>query len=460
MADSRDVVEIIDRQKISWLQLRIVLLGALALALDGFDNQAIAYVAPALKAAWHLQGSELGPVFTAGVTGVGLGCLVIGPFADRFGRARVLLFTVLFFGVFSLLIAQASSILELIVLRFCIGLGLGAVIPLVVVLCNEYAPLRHRAKMVTVMTCGYAIGAAAGGLLAVHLVPAFGWASVFYLGAAMPLLLGAGLWIWMPESIRFLTLRPDSTARIAAILRKINPELQFGPDTSFQMPTTGHDAPAPHSALSRLRELFTEKRARTTLLLWACLLMNLIVLNFLNNWLPTLVVETGLPAPQALRAATALQFGGIVGIISMGVLADRFGYYKVLATVFTVGGAVIALIGLVGTSLIGLVASIFIAGFAVIGSQMTLAALSATLYPTRIRATGSSWAFGVGRLLSVVGPLLGGVMIAQHWALPTIFYVAAVPLICAMLVVLAMMRTKREPVVRDEFAARTGETPA
>jgi AAHS family 4-hydroxybenzoate transporter-like MFS transporter len=460
MANPRNIVEIIDRQKISWLQLRIVLLGALALALDGFDNQAIAYVAPALKAAWRLQGGELGPVFTAGVTGVGLGCIVIGPFADRFGRARVLLFTVLFFGVFSFLIAQVSSIGELMVLRFFLGLGLGAVIPLVVVLCNEYAPQRHRAKMVTFMTCGYAIGAATGGLLAVQLVPAFGWASVFYVGAAMPLLLGAALWIWMPESIRFLTLRSDSTARIASILRKINPELRFAPDTRFHMLTAGHDPTVPHRALTQLHELFTENRAGTTLLLWACLFMNLIVLNFLNNWLPTLVIDTGLPAPQALRAATALQFGGILGIVSMGVLADRYGYYKVLATVFAVGGAVIAAIGLVGASLIGLVASIFVAGFAVIGSQMTLAALSATLYPTRIRATGSSWAFGVGRLLSIVGPLLGGVMIAHHWAIATIFCIAAVPLICAMLVVLAMMRTKRSSVVHEEFTARTGETSA
>jgi MFS transporter, AAHS family, 4-hydroxybenzoate transporter len=460
MVDSRNVVELIDRQKISWFQLRIVLLGALALALDGFDNQAIAYVAPALKVAWHLRGGALGPVFSAGVIGVGLGSILIGPFADRFGRMRVLLFTVLFFALFSLLIAQARSIGALLLLRFCIGLGLGAVIPLVVVLCNEYAPQRHRAKMVTFMTCGYAIGAAGGGLLTVRLLPVFGWASVFYVGAGMPMLLAVALWFWMPESIRFLTLQAGASARVAAILRQINPELQFGPNTRFHMLTAEHDPATRQNALTQLHELFSEHRAVITMLLWICLFMNLIVLNFLNNWLPTLVIATGLPAPQALRAATALQFGGIFGIVGMGVLADRFGYYKVLAAVFAVGAAVIAVIGLVGASLSGLLATIFIAGFTVIGSQMTLAALSATLYPTRIRATGSSWAFGVGRLCSIVGPLLGGIMITQHWATTTIFYIAAVPMLCAMLVVLAMMRTKRSPARREEFGAPTGETVA
>jgi AAHS family 4-hydroxybenzoate transporter-like MFS transporter len=459
MASPINVVETIDRQKISWMQLRIVLLGAFALMLDGFDNQAIAYVAPALKTAWHLRAGALGPVFSAGVFGVGLGSILIGPFGDRFGRMKTLLFTVLSFTVFSLLLAQATTIPQLMILRFCIGLGLGAVIPLVVVLCNEYAPQRHRAKMVTFMTCGYAIGAASGGFLAIRLVPGFGWTSIFYVGAALPLLLAVALVIWMPESIRFLTLR-NETARIAAILRKINPALAFDADTRFYMLTTSPETASSNRAFAHLRDLFTENRARTTLLLWACLFMNLIVLNFMNNWLPTLVIDTGLPAPEALRAATALQFGGLVGIATMGVLADRFGYYKVLAGVFAVGAAVIAMIGLVGTSVLGLVAIIFVIGFAVIGAQMTIGALSATLYPTRIRATGSSWAFGVGRLLSIVGPLLGGIMIAHHWPIDTIFYCVAVPMIFAALAVLGMMRTKRPQAAREEARAQASGTLA
>jgi AAHS family 4-hydroxybenzoate transporter-like MFS transporter len=150
-----------------------------------------------------------------------------------------------------------------------------------------------------------------------------------------------------------------------------------------------------------------------------------------------------------------LQFGGFIGIALMGVLADRFGYYKVLATVFAMGCAGIALISRAGTSQIGLMVTIFIGGFAVIGSQMTLGALSATLYPTRIRATGSSWAFGVARLLSVIGPFLGGLMIANHWPLTTIFYCAALPMLFAMATVLLMMRTPQPPSTRQDARIQT-----
>jgi AAHS family 4-hydroxybenzoate transporter-like MFS transporter len=448
-----NVGEIIDREKVGWLQLRIVLLGALTLMLDGFDNQMIAYVAPALKAAWQLDGGALGPVFSAGVTGVGLGSLLIGPLGDRLGRARVLLFTVLCFAVFSFLLAQATSVIQLMVLRFGIGLALGAVIPLVIVLCNEYAPQRHRAKMVTIMTCGYGIGAGAGGLVSIHLVPQFGWQSVFYVGAVLPLLLAAVLAAWMPESIRFLVLRNDA-ARTRAILSKISPSFDAEPDARFiiHAPMTGREIAASTRPFANIRELFTESRAAVTVLLWICLFMNLIVLNFMNNWLPTLVIDTGLPPAQALRAATALNFGGVIGIACIGILVDRFGYHKVLATIFALGGVTIAMISVAGATLLGLIVTIFFAGFAVIGSQMTLGAFSATLYPTRIRATGSSWAFGVARLLSIVGPLLGGIMIAHRWPLAMIFYCTAVPLVFAMISMLAMMRTKRPPA-RDETAS-------
>lgn len=456
MSGPGNVAEIIDRQNVSGFQIRILILCALALMLDGFDNQAIAYVAPALQAALHLQRGALGPVFTASVVGVALGSIVIGPFADRFGRTKVLIFTLLFFGAFSALVAMSASVFELMALRFCAGLGLGAVIPLVIVLCSEYSPSRHRAKMVTLMLCGYAVGAICGGFVAVYFVPRLGWASVFYIGAVLPVLLAGALLIWMPESIRFLTLWPDAAGRIAAILKKINPKLVFETNTRFYM-TAPDQSMVGSGHAGQLKQLFAENRTSVTLLLWTCLFMNLIGLNFLNNWLPTLVIHLGVPTPQALKAATALQFGGICGIASMGFLADRFGYYKVLATVFLIGCAAVALIGVVGASLVALIPAIAVAGFVVVGSQMTLGTLSATLYPTRIRATGSSWAFGVARLLSIVGPLAGGVMLQARWPLSDVFFVAAVPMLFAAIAVMLMSRAAR---LRSGAGAVIAETDA
>ena len=454
MSGPGNVAEIIDRENVGGFQISILILCAIALMLDGFDNQAIAYVAPALQAALNLHPGALGPVFTASVVGVAVGSIVIAPFGDRFGRTRMLIFTLLFFAAFSALVALSTDILELMASRFCAGLGLGAVIPLVIVLCSEYSPKRHRAKMVTLMLCGYATGAICGGFVAVYLVPRFGWTSVFYIGALLPVLLAAVLWLWMPESIRFLTLRPDAGPRIAAILKRINPKLEFGANPRFFLPAQDQ-----HSAGTRyagqVKQLFAANRTGVTLLLWTCLFMNLIALNFLNNWLPTLVIHLGVPTPQALKAATALQFGGICGIASMGVLADRFGFYRVLTAVFLIGCAAVALIGMVGASLFALIPAIAVTGFVIVGAQMTLGALSATLYPTHIRATGSSWAFGVARLLSIVGPLAGGLMLEASWPLSGIFLVAAVPMLFAAIAVTMMSRAVRRRAEIDDAIVET-----
>lgn len=446
---SIDVADIIDQQQVSGFQARIVLMAWLSLFLDGIDNQAIAYVAPALAHAWHLQRGALGPVFAAGVVGVALGALVIGPFADRYGRKRVLISTVLYFAVMSLAITQARDLTQLLVLRFLIGLGLGAVVPLAVVLTNEFAPRRRRAAMVTVTTCGYAMGAASGGLLAAQLVPVFGWPSMFYVGCALPLLLALGLWAWVPESIRLLTLRGRTDA-IRHLLQKINPALTFPPDAQFVL---RHEETKTGS--SRLVRLFSEGRTATTLLIWFCFLMNLIVLNVLNNWLPTLVNHTGIVQEQAVRAATALQFGGLVGVVTMGFLADRFGFFKVLPFSFAIGGVFIALIGVAGADLAMLVAMIFVAGFCNIGSQMTLAALTATQYPTDIRSTGVSWAHGVARLLSIGGLLLAGVLLSLNWPLTSLYDMVAVPMFCgsvAVLVLAGVRRTKQRAAQAEEQA--------
>jgi AAHS family 4-hydroxybenzoate transporter-like MFS transporter len=172
--------------------------------------------------------------------------------------------------------------------------------------------------------------------------------------------------------------------------------------------------------------------------------MNTLALNYLNNWLPTLTTETGLPEAQALRAAASLQFGGILGVITLGFLADRFGFFKVLACSFTAGGVFIASIGWAGGAFYPLAATIFVSGFFNIGTQITLAALAATLYPTDIRSTGVSWAHGVARIGSIISVMFAGTMLALHWPLQTMYYLVSIPMFfgCVWILMLANVRNK------------------
>ena len=453
-----DVEAVIDAQKVSAYQCLIAFMAWLTLFLDGVDTQSLAYVGPAIARDWGLSRGALGPVFSAGIVGVAFGAIFVGPLADRFGRKRVIVSTVTYVALFSFLVTQAAAIAEqtgasrltiLMILRFVAGLGLGALVPLGVVIANEFAPSRRRGAMVTLMGCGYAVGSALGGVVASNLIPAFGWPAQFYAATAMTVIMAAALWIWLPESIRYLTVQRRSAA-IVAILRRINPQLSFEPETRFELPREG----VQDARRLQPRKLFTDGRAGVTVLIWLSFFMNLLALNYLNNWLPTLTTETGLPAGQALRAAAFLQFGGMLGIITMGFLSDRFGFDRVLATAFVCGGLCISLIGFAGGDFYPLAGAIFAAGFFNIGSQITLAAFAATLYPTAIRSTAVSWAHGFARCGSIISVLFAGAMLALHWPLTTMYLLVSIPMFFGCLWMLLLMQRRARKLGAMPLEAR------
>src|SRR5215475_5950680 len=184
-----DIVDFIDRRPIGGFQIGVLLACAGVLFLDGFDTQAIGYVAPALAKEWSLTRGALGPVFSAGLFGLMIGALVFGPLADRVGRKKIIIFSTAAFGLGALITPLAQDASTLLVIRFLTGLGLGGAMPNAVALTSEYNPQRRRATMVMIMFCGFSIGAALGGLLAADLIPRFGWRSVFAVGGVAPLIM-------------------------------------------------------------------------------------------------------------------------------------------------------------------------------------------------------------------------------------------------------------------------------
>src|ERR1700742_152448 len=177
-----DVAEFIAQQPVGGFQIRLLLICAAVLFLDGFDTQAIGPVAPALAKEWGLSKGALGPVFSAGLFGLMIGALVFGPLADRIGRKKIIIFATAAFGVGALITAFAQDVTSLLIIRFLTGLGLGGAMPNAIAMTSEYNPQRRRATMVMIMFCGFSIGAALGGLLAAGLIPPFGWRSVFVVG--------------------------------------------------------------------------------------------------------------------------------------------------------------------------------------------------------------------------------------------------------------------------------------
>src|SRR5476651_2051761 len=150
-----DVAGFIDQQPVGGFQIRLLLICAAVLFLDGFDTQAIGYVAPALAGEWHLTKAALGPVFSAGLFGLMIGALLFGPLADRIGRRKIIIFSTLAFGLGSFATAFVWDVDALLAIRFLTGLGLGGAMPNTIAMTSEFSPHRRRATMVMVMFCGF-----------------------------------------------------------------------------------------------------------------------------------------------------------------------------------------------------------------------------------------------------------------------------------------------------------------
>jgi AAHS family 4-hydroxybenzoate transporter-like MFS transporter len=437
-----NITEIIDRRKLGVFQKRIALLCAIVAAMEGFNTQSVGFIAPALAQAFHLTPADLGLFFSLGLFGLLLGAIFVAPLADRFGRRPVLLVCVPLLGLCSLLTAASPSVSVLDSLRFLTGLAIGGALPNTIALTSEYSPHRRRSLLVALMFTGFIFGSIGAGLSATRLVPAFGWQAVFILGGVLPLAFAPVLYFALPESIRFLVLRRAPPKAIAALLRRLDPALQTARNTRF---ITGEAASSGASVVA----LFREGRAKRTLLLWVISFMSLFDIYLLANWLPTEMRALGFPIQTAILVGTVLQFGGLTGTI-FGWLADRIGANIALATAYFVGAICVTCIGLVGHNEALVMLAVLGSGFGILGGQTVANAVAAISYPTEMRSTGVGWATGIGRIGSIVGPGLAGILLQLNISAQNIFFLAVIPALIASAAALGMGRVQTSFAVGKE----------
>jgi AAHS family 4-hydroxybenzoate transporter-like MFS transporter len=441
-----DIPALIDSHPVSSFQRWILLLVGCAVVMDGFDVQAMGFVAPAIVQAWGIDKASLGPVFGAGLLGMLVGSLVLSTWADHIGRRPVLLGATVFFALCMLATTFTHTLNELLVMRFVTGIGLGGIMANASALASEYSPKRRRVTLMMWVSCGFTGGAVLGGLVSAALIPWGGWQAVFVFGGIVPLVIAAAMWRCMPESMQFLVLRGRKLDRVHGWLGRIAPELRIGPGTRYVVHESKQDG-AP------VAELFRAGRGPATLLLWGINFMNLLNLFFLANWLPTIATSAGYSGGTAVLVGTLLQVGGVVGTLAMGPLIDRIGFYRVLVPIFALAVLAIAVIGQPALPLALLLAVVAVSGFCVVGAQPALIALASSVYPTTVRATGMGWSLGIGRAGSIVGPVLAGWLIGLHWTNSALFIAAAVPALLSCVMVLCMGRLKFTGAT-----ARPGET--
>ena len=445
MARTVDIKAYIDERPIAAYQWLLVALCFLVVVADGMDVAIMGFVTPPILQDWGVSRAAFGLVISAAPFGLVFGALLAGPSSDRFGRKPVLIVAVLAFALLTLAAAFAASPTEMAGLRFLAGMGMGAAMPNTTTLLSEYAPLRRRALMITVMFTGFNLGSALIGFAAGGLIPAYGWRSVMVLGGAVPLALVPVLVAFLPESARLLALQKKPAARIAATLGRVT-GTRFTGDELF----VSNEPPLP--TVKPIGVLFSPGFGALTGALWLTYFMGLLVIYLLTGWLPTLMKDGGVSISTAANVTAMFQIGGTVGAILVGWVMDRTRPAPVIAAAYAGGALFVVLVAFSGLLSPALAALVFAAGFCMSGAQTGLNAFAPACYPTAARATGVSWMLGMGRFGSIVGSLVGGTLLSLGWGFSAILSLLAVPALCAAAAIL-LTQARRGSSVRVEAAA-------
>jgi AAHS family 4-hydroxybenzoate transporter-like MFS transporter len=425
-----DVTDYIDGRKLNAFNFQLVVVSFLVIMVDGFDITVAAFAVPPLIKAWGVPNfGAFGPVLGASLFGMLFGAPLLGHLGDRFGRKTAILCSYVVFGIFTIAAAWSESLLQLGVLRFLAGIGIGGLLPNVIALNAEFAPRRLQATAVMVSFAGITIGGSLPGLVAAYLVPHYGWPILFYLGGIVPLLLAGVIATWLPESIRFLALK-DRQVAVAALVQRMDPGTTLPAGARFVVQV---------SEKLPFRYLFSGKLAVMTPLLWALFVLNLMAYFFLVSWMPTLLTSAHMPVSEAALATTMLQIGGCLGSWSIAIPLDRRGMLPVVA-LFVLGVPIVGAIGYLAVqSSFSLMLIVTLAGFCTLGAQSGLNAVSAILYPTTLRSTGSGAAFGIGRVGAILGPVIGGRLIDMHLPVQQLYMIAAIPFVLGAIVAFILM---------------------
>ncbi|CDN51757.1 MFS transporter [Neorhizobium galegae] len=365
---------------------------------DGLDTISITFVAPTIATIWDMPASAMAPVFMAASIGAVIGYIAAGPMAIRLGDRRVMLLSVAVFGIGSLASATATDILGLATLRLMTSVGLGAVLPLAVGAASSVVSPARRSTTAILITTGLSAGGVLAGILGGPLIQNYGWQSIFIVGGILPLLLLPAIVCFFPASSREHTVAGKENAILG---------------------------------------LFAGQLALRTILLWLFAFVVFVEAYAVLYWTPTLLINWGMPSEMAPASAAVLSMGGLFGGVILVFLVVELSVVRSLMVygAFGLGCILVFAHGSLDKTIMMVVFGI---GAGLVPCCMGQAALAVSFYPGHLRATGVGFAAAAGRIGSVVGPGLGGAVIALGWSTQQIVLMAAVPSIFSVIILVAI----------------------
>ncbi|WP_206996447.1 MFS transporter [Trinickia mobilis] len=427
----RDIRQFLNDSPMGKKQWMVFFVCFAAIAIEGFDTIVMAFIAPVVSHDWQLPPAALAPLVALGLSGLLVGSIVGGTMADRVGRRAVGITAIAWFGIAALASSEAQSLVQLVLLRFITGLGVGAAMPATSSLVAEYSPDRSRSAMLASIFCGFLFGAAAAGFVTSFAIGVLGWRGMLVLSGVLPLCV-AGLFIWqVPESPLYMVASRKTNAAVQRVVAKIFPAFDCS-DLHFVIAAPGG------SKRGSLALLGKEYRLGTVLT-WIAEFAGYLVFFLVGSWLPTHLKQVGLSMHEASQVSSMFQFGALGGSVLFAFLVRRYNVASVICGAFGAGSLLVIGLGLSET------ASwhanvVFLAGLAIGGPLTCVNTIPGIFYPTALRASGGGWTVAIGRLGSIIGSSLIGLIVISGYPYVLVCALLSIPLVIASACMVVMAR--------------------
>ena len=439
------ILDRLERMPVGSFHYKLLLVTGLGWLFDSMDTGLIAFVLPVLAKEWGLSPEQMGWIGSIGLIGMALGAVISGTLADRIGRKKVFTITVLMYALATGMCALAWSYESLLFFRFLVGFGLGGELPVAATLMSEYAPTKLRGRFIVLLESFWGIGWLVAACISYLIIPQFGWKIAFVIGT-LPALYVFLIRLHMPESVRYLISKNkieeakeiilDLEKKLHVISKPFEKSL-----TAAEMGSTNEKTPGPLS-------LFNSSYMKRTIMLWLAWFGIVYSYYGIFMWLPSIVFQQGFAVVKTFEYVLIMTIAQLPGYYCAAWLVDVIGRKYTLSIFLLMSGVASYFFGNAASPetllLWGATMSFFN-----LGAWGVIYTYTPELYPTSIRALGSGWAAGFGRIGGMIAPALVGIMLANQLGIGNVFLMFAGVLIVVSLVVLSMGVETRQRQLED-----------
>lgn len=387
---------------------------------DGIDVLIVSFSSSDIAAEMSLSKAELGYIFSAGLAGMTLGALGIAPLADKVGRRRIFILSLILITLGMLLVWFCENYSQLLLLRFITGLGIGGILPAMAATASEFSNNKNRDFNVGLVQAGWPVGAIFTGLFCAYTIPLFGWRYAFLFAGGVSFLMLLAVIIFMTDSLDYLVKKQPNGAfvKINVLLKK----MQLDPLTQLpEKPLETTEKP--------FNSLFSKEFKADTFKLWVAVFFGFLTLYTIMSWVPNIAKDSGLPFEMATYVGIALNVGAALGTISLGLVSKKLGLRKTVFIYMLSAFCIMIIYGNIVLSPYLIFGLIFLIGITVQGGFNGIYPTLARVYPTEVRSTGVGFAVGIGRFGAILGPSIFGLLSDQKLSTGALFTIFSIPLV-------------------------------